>query len=416
MNRAVPYLLLGVSVAAVVAVGSPNVFTALAVALLTAKLVASDRPSPPRTGRRPATAVIITCYNEDPAALRKCLWNLACQTWRPDTVVLVDDCSAQPAAASDAFAHAKGWGLNAVLCRHAVNSGKRQAIATGVRAAPHADVYLTVDSDTFLEAAAVEALASRIDERTQAATGIVLAANRSANLLTRVQDVLYTTAFAVGRAGQSRFGSVLVCSGAISAYHGPTVRRHLNDFVGQTFAGRPVTTGDDRRLTSYALRQGRVVYCPEAVGYTIVPQRLGHFLRQQVRWSRSWFRESYLTMVEQPYRRPQMWLAALDIAIWVTFSLALLLSLVFAWWPALVRLLGAYMLVGLLAMPARCGRYLQVRRDLTVGQRLAGAAVFPAYSALYLLVGLPVRVWAVATMFNGGWGSRQAGVEVHLGA
>jgi hypothetical protein len=55
----------------------------------------------------------------------------------------------------------------------------------------------------------------------------------------------------------------------------------MPDFLSQTFLGVPAIFGDDRRLTNYVLLQGKVVFQETAVAWTAVPQRLGHFARQQ---------------------------------------------------------------------------------------------------------------------------------------
>src|SRR6185312_1369159 len=50
-----------------------------------------------------------------------------------------------------------------------------------------------------------------------------------------------------------------------------------DDFLSQHFLGRKCTYGDDRRLTYYCLREGQVVLAPDAVAWTLVPERTGHF-------------------------------------------------------------------------------------------------------------------------------------------
>ncbi len=50
----------------------------------------------------------------------------------------------------------------------------------------------------------------------------------------------------------------------------------MPDFLSQTFLGVPAIFGDDRRLTNYALLEGKVVFQQTAVAWTAVPQRLGH--------------------------------------------------------------------------------------------------------------------------------------------
>ena len=68
--------------------------------LITAKLLLSLLIGPTRATRDSAAmlasaqvAVVITLYNEDPAAFGRCLDSLLAQTRLPDAVTVVDDCS-----------------------------------------------------------------------------------------------------------------------------------------------------------------------------------------------------------------------------------------------------------------------------------------------------------------------------------
>ncbi len=236
---------------------------------------------------------VITIHNEDPAVFSRCLNSLLAQTRPPDYLTVVDDgstkqdCLLVAQARADAF---RDQGVIYRVIRHPRNLGKREGLANGFRAAWDADVYLCVDSDTLLKADAVEkALAYFANPRVQAVTGCVLAANWSTNLLTRLIDLRYANAFLCERAAYSRLGSVLCACGSIALYRGPTARKYLSDFLSQQFLGRPCTYGDDRRLTYYCLREGQALLAPDAVAWTMVPETMGHFLRQQLRWSKSFF-------------------------------------------------------------------------------------------------------------------------------
>ena len=54
--------------------------------------------------------------------------------------------------------------------------------------------------------------------------------------------------------------------------------------------GKKIIYGDDRSLTNQMLKRGyKSVYVEEAQAYTIVPNKLRQFLKQQVRWKKGWF-------------------------------------------------------------------------------------------------------------------------------
>ena len=90
------------------------------------------------------------------------------------------------------------------------------------------------------------------------------------------------------------FGAVTCCSGCFSAYRRDAIAPLLERWEHQRFLGRPATYGDDRSLTNYVLRDWRVHYDELARSQTIVPAHFRLFLRQQLRWKRSWTRESLI--------------------------------------------------------------------------------------------------------------------------
>ena len=109
-----------------------------------------------------------------------------------------------------------------------------------------------------------------------------------------MQVVRYFVAFRVVKAAESVFSCVTCCSGCFSAYRRVAVMPHLDAWEHQTLLGAPATFGDDRALTNVVLRDWKVRYAANAVAHTLVPAGLHQFLRQQLRWKRSWTRESLI--------------------------------------------------------------------------------------------------------------------------
>lgn len=368
-------------------------------------------------GPRHSIAAVITVYNEAPAMLRACLESLLAQTRRPDWVTVVDDCSATRDAAAvveelaDRFRRA---GIVLDFIRFPVNRGKRHGLAAGFAAHADAELYLGVDSDTILDARAVAELARPFARRrVNAVTGLVLANNRAVNLLTRLIDMRYVNAFLGERVAYSRLGSVLCACGSLAMYRGRVVRTHLDDFLGQTFLGRPATSGDDRRLTYYCLLEGQSLIQPAAVGYTDVPERLGHYVRQQIRWGKSFIREGFLLSARPRLAtRAFWWLNLLELATWLTFTAALIAALVVAAvHPAGWTILAGYG-VWVCAMAwLRSVHYLRRAPGVPPLDRTLTFAAAPLYALLNLFLLLPLRLWSLATLRRTGWGTRAA-VEV----
>ncbi|MDY7103715.1 MAG: glycosyltransferase [Actinomycetota bacterium] len=303
-------------------------------------------------------------------------------------------------------------GSQVIVDEVGVNRGKRDVLAdTFTEHDP--DVFVTVDSDTILAPDAIaEIVVPFADPTVMAATGVVLAANWRRNLLTRLIDVRYANAFLFERAAYSRLGSVLCCCGSLSAYRAEVVRAHVDDFVNQMFLGARQSFGDDRRLTNYALQHGRVVSQETARASTYVPERLSHYVRQQVRWNKSFFRESLWAVTRLPARSPAMWLSLLELVTWVVFTGVLCIALVVRPLEAGAAVLGSWMLFAALMSWARSVRYFDARPAEPLKIRLAVFALAPLYGLLHVVLLLPLRLWSLATLRDNGWGTRTDGAEV----
>jgi hyaluronan synthase len=174
------------------------------------------------------------------------------------------------------------------------NRGKRAAMAAGIRATS-ADVIAFVDSDCELEPDALRIIVQGFaDEKVGAIAGHANVLNVEESWLTRMQAVRYFVAFKVNKAAESVFNVVTCCSGCFSVYRRAAIMPRLDWWEHQTFLGAPSTFGDDRSLTNCVLRKWKVKYESRAVSHTIVPATFRKFMVQQLRWKRSWTRESLI--------------------------------------------------------------------------------------------------------------------------
>jgi len=114
--------------------------------------------------------------------------------------------------------------------------------------------------------------------------------NADENFLTKMQAAYYFISFRVLKAAESTFMSVFCCSGCSSAYRKNVILPILDEWLNEKFLGLPVTWGDDRALTNRVLRMGyKTIYTAGAQAYTICPNNLKTFLKQQIRWKKGWF-------------------------------------------------------------------------------------------------------------------------------
>jgi len=426
--RANPWLVLGLfGVIAVLAgmwmdwrgVPGISIYGVIVAVLLVGKLVLSLLPAPRWEQAPPgwSVCVVVPIYNEDPAILARGLASIDAQTYAPTHVWIIDDGSTDPSARI----MAEWWAAQRPEAKviYQANAGKREAMGQAFKAlAGEVDVFVCVDSDTVLEPKAIEeGLAAFTDHDVAAVTGVVVALNQDRGLLPRLLDLRYVNAFLYERAAYSRLGAVLCVCGSLAFWRADIIERHVDDFLGQTFLGQPASYGDDRHLTNLSLQHGKVVLAHKAVARTAVPERGGHFIRQQIRWGKSFFRESLWTLTRISPRRPAFWLAALESVSWAGFSIGLLLTaFILPMITGQVHLMD-YLAWSVIAGYARSVHVFSVSRAEWSRWEQAGAFLLsPAYGMVHVLLLLPLRVYSLLTLRSTSWGTRKGGVEVAMQA
>ena len=171
-----------------------------------------------------------------------------------------------------------------------VNQGKRHGMAEGFRLA-QGEIVVQLDSDSYIEP---ESFRKIIEPFAHPEIGAVCAhadpENADTNWLTKTQAAYYFMSFRVLKAAESTFMTVFCCSGCSSAYRKSAVLPILDIWLSEKFLGLPITWGDDRALTNWMLRQDyKTIYTDEVQAYTICPDNIKTFLKQQVRWKKGWF-------------------------------------------------------------------------------------------------------------------------------
>ncbi|MDP1688556.1 MAG: glycosyltransferase [bacterium] len=175
------------------------------------------------------------------------------------------------------------------------NKGKREGMAEGFRRA-NGEIVVQLDSDSYIDPKTIHSL---INPFINPAVGGVCAhadpENSDKNWLTKIQAAYYFVSFKIQKAAESTFHLVFCLSGCCSAYRKDIVLPILDDFLQEKFLGLPITWGDDRSLTNWVIKKGyKTVYTDEAQAYTICPEDLKTFFKQQVRWKKGWFVNSVL--------------------------------------------------------------------------------------------------------------------------
>jgi N-acetylglucosaminyltransferase len=357
----------------------------------------AEPPRPAEPDEWPAVDVVIPCFNEDPALLEACCRSVAGQDYPgPLQVWLVDDGSANRGELLGVYERwgERGWTVR-LLDR---NTGKRAAQDEAVRRGG-GELVVLMDSDTVLAPDAVRQAATCFaDDRVGAVSGSIGVLNAPTNLLTRLIHHRYRLRLQVERPAQGFFTSLLCCSGPFAVYRRSLLAGLWPRHLTQTFAGVRCTNGDDLHLTNLVLATGRqVLFEPRAVASTWVPRTLRLYLRQQLRWNRSFYRELRWTFAGIRSRHPYLALDVLARAL-----LPLLLA------AALVQLASEGLLVGWELLAADLTLAVAML-CLTAAFLLAhGASVsfLLLYGPLHMGLLVPVRVWALLTLADPCWETR----------
>jgi cellulose synthase/poly-beta-1,6-N-acetylglucosamine synthase-like glycosyltransferase len=356
-----------------------------------------------------AVDIVVPVYNEEPELLEACLASALAQDHRGAVqVVVVDDGSPNRASLDAIYDRFEDLGVRVV--RSPRNVGKRHAQALALPLCT-GEIIVTLDSDSVLAPDAVRMLTRQFDDpRVGAATGFVDVANHRVNLLTRIQRIRYWMAFNQERAAQTWFRTVMCCSGPLAAYRRELFDQVRDAYLSQTYAGVACTYGDDRHLTNLVLGLGfDTVYDKSAVAWTNVPVRLGGFLRQQLRWNKSFYRELIWTV---PYIGGRPWFSRFDVACQVAMPIMLTVTA------------SSALILGLATNPMYLVRYLSlialaalVRSTYAVlRERDLRFYLFVLYGYVSAFLLVSVRFRALGTLADARWGTRGPATLVRAGA
>jgi len=356
----------------------------------------------------PSVTIIIPCYNEE-TWIRRTILSCIDQEYPVDKIelIIVDDFSTDNSVEvikktvrelcmeNERFRTQER--IRVFLQK--TNKGKREAMALGILNA-RSDLVIFVDSDSFLEPDAIVNLVQPfIDPKVAGVSGRTDVANTYTNWLTKTQAVRYYIAFRVLKAAESYFDSVMCLSGPLSAYRKSEVVKVLGKWVNQTFLGNKATFGDDRSLTNFIVKNNRTYYQDTAICSTIVPKKNRVFLKQQMRWKRSWLRESLMAARFMWKKEPLMSLSFyMGLVIPVAAPIIVIYNLIYI--PIANRVFPSTFLLGLLAM-ALMMSFAQLL--LKKSKIWLYGFWFCVYYEAVLLWQMP---WAWVTFWVSTWGTR----------
>lgn len=362
----------------------------------------------------PGVSIIIPVFNEE-QWIHRTILSCINQYYPVDKleVIVVDDCSTdkteEKAKEMIDLIHSEGERFKTEdrlsFYKLPQNGGKREALVAGVHLAKH-DLVVFVDSDSFLEPHAIRNLVQPFqDPKMGGVAGRTEVENKFTNALTKLQTVRYYIAFRIMKAAESWFDTVTCLSGPLACYRKELILKNETAWLNQKFLGQPATFGDDRSMTNYILKTHRTGYQDNAVCSTIVPSDTKVFLSQQMRWKRSWLRESLRAFLFMWKKEPFMFLFfIIGLIVPIAAPIVVVYNLVYV--PIMHGIFPTTFLMGLLLMAmlmSLAHLFFRKSKLWTFG------FIFVLFYEFILLWQMPV---AWVTFWKSTWGTRETPQDV----
>lgn len=287
------------------------------------------------------------------------------------------------------------------VCIMQPHGGKREGLYTGFKILmqdPNIKVIVTTDSDTILDKSAIKELTYQCHhEDVGAVAGQIDIWNTSESLLSHVVSYRYWFSFNLERASESFWRTVMCVAGPMACYKVDVLKEIMEDWYNQKFLGQKCTFGDDRHLTNRVLLMGKkVVYTQYAKGSTDTPSNWSQYLRQQTRWSKSYFRE-FLFNMQSVHLHP----------LWMCYELlynVLYFFLLMYWSIYLMYFCSVYQQTIAILVTVGIG----IIKSLygVIKTKDIKFLFFYLYSFVYFLMIIPAKIAALVTLWDMNWGTR----------
>jgi hyaluronan synthase len=378
-------------------------FTTLMVKYVGSVFHATGRWSRYAPEEWPKADIVIPAYNEG-RAIYDTIKSIARADYPAErlNVIVVDDGSSDDTGLHIANAARDFDGVNILQVKFAENRGKKEAMAFGIRHSS-SDYLVFIDSDSAIDPQCLKEILRPFfkDPGIGAVSGHALVANADANLLAKMQEIRYLNAFRSAKALESLLGFVSCCPGCCSAYRREAIVPIMEPWLDQSFLGVKCTYGDDRSLTNMVLKsRWKTVYTEKAIVYTIVPDTLSKFNKQQIRWKKSWLRESVVVLSFVWRKNPLTAFLMIVDTITPFFAPVVILNVLVVYALTNHGALMTYV-IGVVLFATSLGLFYRIhggRRD-----RWWSGAMFSSLVALGTFWHLP---YALATLRDSKWGTR----------
>jgi cellulose synthase/poly-beta-1,6-N-acetylglucosamine synthase-like glycosyltransferase len=353
---------------------------------------------PVRPGFMTTTSAVVPAFREDPDILDRCLRSWLAEN--PTELIVVPDIEDVEVIRRLRQRAETDVRLVVVPFPH---TGKRSALGAGIRRAS-GEILVLADSDTTWEPGLLRAVLAPFKDPKVGGVGTrqnVYQPKTSAWRL--VADWMIDVRYLDYVRAQSRPGAVACLSGRTVAYRRSVVLPVLEHLEDEFFLGRRCVAGDDGRLTWLVLGSGyKTVYQSTARALSMFPDTGRAFLKQRLRWSRNSYR-CYLTAMWKGWLWHQPFMCQLSVLQIILTPVTMGFAMFY---------LAAWLLHGQLYVAVVAVAWLLAGRALRgishLRERPGDIWVLPLVALMTIVIALPVKIYAFATMNTHGWLTRRS--------
>lgn len=349
----------------------------------------------PATKEYKATVSIITpVYNENPEVFTKAL-----ASWvknGPTEIIAVIDYTDKTCIAI--FKNFAKTFKNAKLIV-TQKPGKRPALADGIAAAT-SDIVALVDSDTIWAPDVMRNGLPPFHNKKIAGVATYQSVLNPKTFAQKIFDIQLDLRYRHEYPFLAAAGNALVClSGRTAFYRRKILVPMLPQLINETFFGKKVISGDDKRLTYLVLAAGwHVAFQSNAVVYTPGMDTLGSYIKQRLRWTRNSLRADLRALYEGwPLRHPALFFFQIDK---VLQSFIIVLSPIY-FFVAIFS--GLWISAGIIFIWWFVSRTIKIYSHLAIKPQ--NIVLVPGYVFFSFAVGL-IKIFALFSLNTQGWITR----------
>jgi hyaluronan synthase len=317
-------------------------------------------------------------------------------------IIAIDDCSSD-----DSYEHMKRAAKdfpNVRVSRNLINLGKNKTVLKALMMS-QAEMVISIDSDTVFAPDTVrELMACFEDPKMGAVGGTVGIRNPNDNVITKFQTVQYYLSYHLGKIPENFTRTVGCISGCLFAIRRKVYLEIEPKMAARHFFGVPTSQGEDRRATHEVALRGYHTYVNlDAQCWTLAPNTIKAYMRQQLRWRQSSLHDFFYT-IRNMFDHTKMSLNVIYVFFLIPLTTYLALIRIFVgfienplWWldPGPIM---AYM--------AMCFMICQSIKKRNPEQEVENPLSLAFFGVFWIISTVFITIMASLTLDSSDWGTR----------